>query len=55
MVKEKTIKSIRYYQCEVCDMYYKDKDLAEKCEIHCREKNACNIEIIKHAVKIENV
>jgi len=46
-------KGKKYYQCEACDMYYKTRELAEKCEKHCREKNACNLEIIKYAVEIK--
>ena len=53
MVKEVMSKGIKYYQCEACKMYYKTRELAEKCEKHCREKNACNLEIIKYAIEIE--
>jgi hypothetical protein len=53
MVKEINHKGKKYFQCEACKMYYKTKELAKKCEKHCKEKNACNIEIIKHAVKLK--
>jgi len=53
MVKEVEHRGKKYYQCEVCKMYYLDKELAEKCEKHCREKKACNLEIIKHAVELD--
>jgi len=51
MVKEKTKDKKTYYVCEVCKFAFKDKKWADKCEYFCREKGACNFEIIKHAVK----
>lgn len=53
MVKEVMSKGKKYFQCEECKMYYKTRELAEKCEKHCREKKACNLDIIKYAVEIE--
>jgi hypothetical protein len=42
------------YQCPECGLYYEDKDLAEKCEAWCREYKSCNLDIIKHAVEVED-
>ena len=53
MVKQETKKNKTYFMCEECNMYYKTKDLAEKCEKHCREKHACDTEITKHAIEIK--
>ena len=39
----------KLYQCEECGFKYKDKNIAEKCEIWCKEHNSCNIEITAHA------
>jgi hypothetical protein len=39
------------FQCNECKLIYKEKSIAEKCEKFCKKFNACNLEIIKHAVK----
>ncbi|MFB6246406.1 MAG: hypothetical protein ABEI74_02340 [Candidatus Pacearchaeota archaeon] len=52
MVKEVTKEGEKYFQCEECDLYYKTKELADKCEEFCKKNNACSIEITKHAVKL---
>jgi len=52
MVKEIEHNGEKYYQCEACKMYYKDRKIAEKCEKWCKEKNSCNLEIIEHAVEL---
>ena len=51
MVKEEVINGKTYYQCEECDFYYEEKELAQKCEDFCKEHKSCSIEITKHAVK----
>ncbi len=38
------------FQCEECKLIYKEKSIAEKCEQYCKKYNACNLEIIKHAI-----
>ena len=43
--------SKKLYGCKECNMLYKEKELAEKCEDWCRKHKSCNLEIIKHAVK----
>lgn len=53
MVKEIKKNGKIYFQCEECLFYYEGKELAEKCEKWCKEKHSCNIEITKHAVKID--
>ena len=51
MVKEIIKNKNKYYQCEVCKFYYLEKDLAQKCEAHCKKTNSCSIEITKSAVQ----
>jgi len=51
MVKEETIKEIVYFMCEECNMYYKTKELAQKCENFCNKYHSCSLEITKHAVQ----
>ena len=38
------------YACPVCDLKYKDKEWAKKCEIWCTEHQSCNLDIIKYAI-----
>ncbi|MBT4804691.1 hypothetical protein HON71_00810 [Candidatus Woesearchaeota archaeon] len=45
MVKE------NLFQCKECNFWYKDKEMAEKCEKWCKEHHSCNMEITKFAVK----
>lgn len=54
---EKMVKSIKkdgkeYYQCEECNFFYKEKELAQKCEDYCNKYHSCSLEITKYAVKI---
>lgn len=37
------------YQCPECGFHYKDESLAKKCEVWCRERKSCNIEITAYA------
>jgi len=53
MVKKIVHKGKEFFQCEECKMYYLNKKIAERCEKHCREKKACNLDIIKYAVQLE--
>ena len=53
MVKELTKDGKTYYQCEICEFYYDKRELAQKCQDWCKEHNSCNLEITKHAVKID--
>jgi len=38
------------YICEECGFGYKNRKWAEKCELWCKEKKSCNIEITKYAM-----
>lgn len=51
MVKEITKEDKKYYQCEECDLFYLDKETAEKCQMWCKENQSCNLEIIQQAVR----
>ena len=53
MVKEVIKENTKYFMCEECLMYYKTRELAQKCEDFCRENHACSIEITKHAVELK--
>jgi len=53
MVKEKIHKGKMYFMCEECDMYYRNKEIAQQCETFCNEKNACSMEITRHAITLD--
>jgi len=53
MVKEVKKGDKTYGQCEVCDMYYPTKELAQKCEDFCNKYKACDTDIIKHSVELK--
>ncbi|MBI1972606.1 hypothetical protein HYS50_01220 [Candidatus Woesearchaeota archaeon] len=43
-----------YYQCDQCNLYYRDKTWAEQCSAWClQHPGSCNSDIVKHSVKIE--
>ena len=52
MVKTTKKESRSFYQCEECGFWYKEQELAEKCEEWCRKHQSCNLEITKFAVKL---
>jgi hypothetical protein len=52
MAEETNFKGKIVFKCLKCGWFYRDKELAEKCENWCRNHNSCNIEIAKHAIKI---
>lgn len=52
MVKSIKKKGKKYFQCEECGFYYKEKALAQKCEDFCGKNKSCSIEITKHAVQV---
>jgi len=38
------------FQCEQCDMFYKNQETAQKCEKWCKKYKSCNLDIIKEAI-----
>lgn len=36
--------------CGECDMAYEERKWAERCEEHCRENDACSMDITRHSV-----
>ena len=53
MVKELKKSGKILYVCEECGMSYKGKEWAEKCQAWCSQNHTCNLEIIQHAVPLE--
>ncbi|MBS3108678.1 hypothetical protein J4409_02300 [Candidatus Woesearchaeota archaeon] len=52
MAKKRDVNNKEYYTCEECGFLYKTKNLAEKCHEWCKKHKSCNINIVKHAVKL---
>lgn len=44
-------KNKQAFQCSECNLLYKDKEWAEKCEKWCKENQSCNLDIISHAIE----
>jgi hypothetical protein len=51
MVSSENFQGKQIYLCDACHFGYATKPYAEKCEAHCKQHNACSLEITKHAVK----
>ena len=43
----------KLYECPECHLKYKDEEWTKKCEVWCRERHSCNLEITAHAEKSE--
>jgi predicted ATP-dependent serine protease len=52
MVKEIKKENQVFYQCQECGFYYREREWAQKCEKWCKEHKSCNLEIIKHSIKL---
>ena len=44
----------KVYACPECELSYKEKALAQKCEAWCKEYNSCNLKITKYSINKEN-
>ncbi len=40
----------KLYKCPECELEYREKEWAKKCDAWCRENKSCNVAITKHAV-----
>jgi hypothetical protein len=41
------------FVCDVCDLSYRERILAERCEEYCRTYGACSLDITKHALEMQ--
>ena len=39
------------YQCEVCELHYREHETARQCEEWCRAHGSCNLELIAQAIE----
>jgi len=53
MVERKIVKGESYFKCSSCGFFYKEEQLAKECEDFCKTHKGCNLEITKHAVKVD--
>jgi hypothetical protein len=51
MVRPEKFEEREIFVCEACDLGYADEETAKACEEWCIERNSCNLEIIRKAVK----
>lgn len=50
MVTDATMDGGRVWACEVCGLAFDDRDLAARCEDHCRTHDSCDLAIGRKAV-----
>lgn len=53
MVKQIKKNGKALYVCEFCGFAYEEKEWAEKCQKWCQEHQSCSLDIIQHAVGVE--
>lgn len=50
MVEKSTLDGRDVWACEVCGLAFEERDLARRCEDHCRTHDSCSLEIGRKAV-----
>ncbi len=55
MVKERNLEGEIVYMCEKCGWFYRDREMANKCESWCKKHRACNLKYYKFAIKINEM
>ncbi|MFB6207853.1 MAG: hypothetical protein ABEJ69_00735 [Candidatus Nanohaloarchaea archaeon] len=51
MVYKEKFEGEMSYKCEACGFHYRNRETAEKCEKHCKQYNACNMEITSESIE----
>lgn len=51
MVKEIVKAKKRYFTCELCDMVYANRKIAEDCEARCKEGKPCHNDMIRKSLR----
>ena len=54
MVREINRNGERRFLYEVCNLTYKERIWAEKCEDYCMTQGACSLEITRHADQMQS-
>ena len=55
MAEETNLEGEMVFKCLSCGWLYENRLMAEKCEAWCKKYKSCNMEIVKHAIKINEV
>jgi uncharacterized protein YcsI (UPF0317 family) len=55
MVSETNLEGKTVFKCEKCGWLYKDGKMAERCEGWCEKHKSCNLNIVKHAIKLNKL
>ncbi len=42
------------FQCPECGLHYKDMKLAKDCEAFCSQNKACNLDIARHSIEVQD-
>ncbi|MEK6903223.1 MAG: hypothetical protein AABW64_01080 [Nanoarchaeota archaeon] len=50
--KKMEVNGVDYFKCSICGFFYKEEQLAQRCEDWCKKHKSCNLEITEHAVKL---
>jgi hypothetical protein len=51
MVKKEKFEGQRSFKCEECGFHYENRKMAEECEEHCRDFDACDTRIVKNSLE----
>ncbi|MFB6145935.1 MAG: hypothetical protein ABEJ99_05540 [Candidatus Nanohaloarchaea archaeon] len=51
MVRRGDFNGEKAYICEECGLHYREKQVAENCEEHCRTRNACSLEMTRKSLE----
>ncbi len=51
MVVEEEYEGQDSFKCEECGFHYRDREMAENCEEHCRDYSACDTEIVMNSLE----
>lgn len=51
MVKKEEFDGEEAYKCEECGFHYKKEKMAQNCEDHCRDYDACDTETVQNALE----
>jgi len=55
MPEETNLQGNMVYKCMKCGWLYREIEFAEKCEQWCKKHKSCNLEIAKHAIKLNKI
>ncbi len=51
MVHSESFEGKTVFVCDACGLAYRDESIATQCQAYCLKHNACNLELMRHAVQ----